>query len=140
MSVFYSGINGSLSVDGKRLGKVTDWTLNGSAETAEVTKLDDYAPRYRTLRQSYSGDCSVFYYKDDNDSIESAGLIGGVIRTGRIDPDQTYEIELRSSDMALKFDAVLTDVRLGASAGDVMKAEVSFNVNGPLTSVELGGN
>ena len=140
MSLFYTGMRGSLSADGVVIGKVRDWSLSGAAELGETTKLDDDAPTYRTLRQNYSGSCSVFYYKNAGDKVESAGLVGVILRTGKIPIDSVVRMELRSDDLALIFDAKLTQTSIAASAGDVMQASIDFNVNGPLQTVQLGGN
>lgn len=138
MALFYSGTNASLSVNGTKLGKVREWSIEGTAETVETTVLDDYSPTYRTLRQSYSGSLKLFYYRDEDENVESKSVLGVVLSPNTAGNDLVV-LELASSDMMLKFDAVIKRVSLSASTGQVMQADVSFLVNGPLKTVNLGG-
>lgn len=139
MSLVYSGVKGALSLNGTKLAKVKSWDLSGSAETVNVAALDEFAPRYRTIKQSYSGRCSLLYYRSANELVQASLLVGVLFSTGRVDPDRTVQLELSADDMHLGFSAVITSVKLGLSVGDVMSADIDFNVNGPLKTVELGG-
>jgi len=139
MGKFYTGIEGSLSVDGVKVGKVRDWRFSGEAEALEVTTLGDYARNYTLGRQSHSGSCSLFWYANDNGQVEAKPLVGAILRTGRVDPDKKYHLRLTSSNLAYEFDAVITTVETGAQAGDVIQAGISFTVCGELLAVNLGG-
>ena len=140
MGKVYTGIEGSLFVDGAKVGKVKSWDLAGSAETLPTTTLGDYAPTYRYGRQSYDGSCTLYYYRNEADSIEGKTLFGTVLRTGKIDPDQKHRFKLVAGDRSLEFDALVTSVGLGAEQGAVMSADVSFVVSGPLIEASLGGS
>lgn len=138
MGLFYNGIKGSLTANGVKLGKVREWLLSGKAETGETTVLDDYSPTYRVLRQSYDGSFKLFYYRDDAENVEAKSTVGQILKAGA-GTGQNVTLELAASDMTLTFDAVITGVSISSSAGQVMQADVSFVVNGPLTTVNLGG-
>jgi hypothetical protein len=140
MGKVYTGIEGSLFVDGQKVGKVRNWTFDGDAEALETTTLGDYAPTYRYGRQSYAGSCTLYYYRNEADSIEGKTLFGTVLRTGKIDPDQKHRFKLVAGDRSLEFDALVTSVGLGAEQGDVMSADVSFVVSGPLIEASMGGS
>ncbi len=71
--------------------------------------------------------------------VQASLLVGVLFQTGRVAPDKTVQLELSADDMYLDFAAVITSVKLGLSVGDVMSADIDFNVNGPLKTVELGG-
>jgi len=139
MGKFYTGIEGSLSVDGVKVGKVRDWRFSGEAEALEVTTLGDYARSYTLGRQSHGGSCSLFWYANDQGTLEAKPLLGSILRTGRVDPDKKYRLRLTSSNLAYEFDAVITTVETGAQAGDVIQAGISFTVCGELLAVNLGG-
>ena len=140
MGKIYTGIEGSLFVDGAKVGKVKSWDLAGSAETLPTTTLGDYAPTYRYGRQSYDGSCTLYYYRNEADSIEGKTLFGAVLRTGKIDTAQKHRLKLVAGDRSLEFDALVTSVGLGAEQGDVMSADVSFVVSGPLIEASMGGS
>ena len=71
----YSGIDGRLLVDGNNVGKVRNWTINGSVDTLETTSLADFARDYSAGLQSYSGSATLFYYENDSGVIEGAALV-----------------------------------------------------------------
>lgn len=139
MGLFYSGIKGSLTVDGVKFGKVREWRISGSAKTGETTTVGDYAPTYRVLSQSYSGGLKLFYYRDEAENVESKALVGRIMTPGSINATQTVALELAASDIRLTFDAFVTGVSFGATAGQVMSIDLDFVVNGPLKTVALGG-
>jgi hypothetical protein len=140
MGKVYTGIEGSLFVDGQKVGKVRKWTFDGDAEALETTTLGDYAPTYRYGRQSYAGRCTLYYYRNKTGVIEGKTLFGALLRTGRIDPDQKYRLRLVAADRSVEFDALITSFGIGAEQGDVMSADVSFVVSGPLIEASMGGS
>ena len=140
MGKVYTGIEGSLFVDGAKVGKVKSWDLAGSAETLSTTTLGDYAPTYRYGRQAYSGSCTLYYYRNETGVIEGKTLFGALLRTGRIDPEQKYRLRLVAADRSVEFDALITSFSISATQGDVISADVSFVVSGPLIEASLGGS
>jgi hypothetical protein len=140
MGKLYSGITGSLSVDGVTIGKVREWSLEGSAEALATTTLGDWAPTYRYGRQQYAGSCVVLYYADENGKVESKPLIGDVLQTGKVPTGLKRRFKLVAGDRSVEFDALVTDVSMAAGAGDVLSADVSFTVSGPLIEASLGGH
>jgi len=139
MAKFYTGTDGSLSVDGTKIGKVSGWSFDGAVEL-ETTTLADSVTAYRAGRQSYSGSCEVLYYANDQGQLTAAPLLGDVLRTGAVPPDQKRRLELTAGNRKLSFDALITSVSTGLQVGDVMRASVSFVVCGPLVDASLGGS
>lgn len=140
MAKYYNGIEGKLSVDGVAIGRVASWDFSTEIEALDVTTLGDASKVYRTGRQSSSGSCAFFYYAAADGHIEARPLLSSLIRTGRVPTNQTYRLKLASADRSVEFDAVVTSVQTGASAGGVMQASVSFVATGPLLEASLGGN
>lgn len=139
MSLFYTGSRGALKLNGEKLAKVRDWTIDGKMTTVDIAALDEAEPRYRTLKRSFDGTCSLIYYKDADEFIDASLIVGAVFSVGAVDPDKSLQLELRADDMSLVFDAVITSAKLGVSVGAVMMAEIGFSVSGSLKAVELGG-
>jgi hypothetical protein len=140
MAKFYTGTDGSLSVDGTKIGKVSGWSFDGAVQSLETTTLADSVTTYRAGRQSYSGSCEVLYYADNQERLAAAPLLGDVLRTGAVPPDQKRRLELTAGNRKLSFDALITSVSTGLQVGEVMRASVSFVVCGPLVDASLGGS
>lgn len=139
MGKFYTGIEGSLSVDGVKVGKVRDWRLTGEVEPLDATTLGDYASTYIAGRQRYTGACNLFWYASDDGTLEGRPLVGAIMRTGQVDPNKKHRLRLSSANVAYEFDALITTVETGAQAGDVIQAGIAFSACGPLLEVNLGG-
>jgi hypothetical protein len=139
MAKYYNGTDGSLSVDGVVIGKVRNWSFTGSVDALGTTTLADSAATYRSGRQSYSGSCDVLYYADGQGAVVSKPLLSDVLRTGAVAPSQKRRLVLAASARKLEFDAVITNVQIGASAGEVMQASISFVVTGQLVDASMGG-
>lgn len=139
MAKFYSGTDGRLSVDGVVIGKVSAWSFSGSKQALETTTLADSAATYCNGRQSYSGSCEVFYYADANGQLPSKPMLSDVLRTAAATPNQKRRLVLSAGERKLEFDALITDVGLEASAGEVMSASIAFVVSGQLVDASIGG-
>lgn len=141
MAKQYTGIDGALYADGVKVARVNGWSFSAEAEVLNVTTLADFASRSIYGRQSFSGSASIFYYETDAGAIEGAGLLSDVLRTTATPTQASHELELRlgggSKVRSVRFDCLLNNVSLAASAGEIMEANVAFTVTGPLKSVTL---
>ena len=137
----YSGIDGRLLVDGNNVGKVRNWTINGSVDTLETTSLADFARDYSAGLQSFSGSATLFYYQNDSGVIEGAALFDDVFRVDRTPEDTKTELSLRfvngNKTRQVIFDCILNQVDITASAGEVIEANINFTVCGPLKTATL---
>lgn len=139
MSKFYSGIDGSLSVDGVKLGKARNWQFSTELEALDTTTLGDSQRYYRGGRQQSGGSCVLFWYAKDNGQLDGKPLIGALIQTGTVDPTKKYKLRLGSASMVVEVDALITSASVEAQPGQVMAAQLAFVACGPLTEVNLGG-
>lgn len=141
MSKQYSGIDGALYVDGAKIGRVTAWSLDAQADTLETTTLGDFARNYVYGLQGYSGSCTVLYYEDDAGKVDGGALLGDVLRTTATPTATTHALDLRlnngSKTRSLAFNALLNNVSISASVGEIITAEVSFTVSGPMTTATV---
>ena len=58
----FTGIDGALYADGNKVARVSAWSFSASAAVLPTTTLGDYAATAIYGIQSFSGNCSVFYY------------------------------------------------------------------------------
>ena len=141
MAKQFTGIDGSLYLDGAKVAKVRNWNLSASADTLETTTLGDFAKTYVYGVQSFSGSCTALYYEDDANKIAASGLLSDVLRTTATPTQPTHVLELRleggASPRRVSFSVLLNQVEIAASAGEIIEASISFTVTGALTAATM---
>lgn len=142
MAKQYTGIDGALYADDVKVARVSDWSFSAEADTLEVTSLGDFARDYVYGVQSFSGTASIFYYENDSNQIEGKTLLSDVIRTTKTPTEPTHVLELQfrngSVNRSVKFKCALNSVEISAATGEIITAQISFTVCGPLVAATLG--
>lgn len=137
----FTGIDGSLYADGARVAKIQSWTFGASAATLDCTTLGDFATRYVYGIQSFSGSCVLLYYENEAGAVDGNALLTDVLRTTQTPTEPTHTMELRYENgaklHAVSFSCLLNQVGISATAGGIVTAEVTFTVNGPLTTATI---
>lgn len=148
---FYSGQNGRMTIkEGStfvKLAKVTNWSLNTSMTPLPTSSLEDTDSTFIAGLRSTSGSCRLFYY-DDGASNSCSSLINKLIkaRTSGSDPGKaaatetvTFELQVveGSTTKKVEVEALLTNASMAMSVGEVLAADVSFQVNGAVTGMSL---
>jgi hypothetical protein len=139
MTAFVDSTQGNLYVNGSRVGKVRGFSISGEAEPLETTTLDDYVRTYATGRRRYQGSCNLFYYETDQKKVEGSALIGSILKSGNTPSAGKCRLKFEVQNRALEFDAIVTTVETGLSAGGIMMAAINFVVTGQLIDASLGG-
>jgi len=151
MSGFYSGQDGRLVIDGTDSVKVRSWSFTVNQAVLETVSLED---KDRTLIpgvRSVTGSCSLYYYQTsagDEANTDITKLLAQMIRENTAGggkqgggTNRTLEFELKILDgnknRTVKFEAYLTSLSMTNSVGEVMSADVSFEVNGAVTGLDL---
>jgi len=141
MSKIFTGRDGSLLLSGQALAKVSNWTLQGELETLETTTLGDSQRTYTPGIQGFNGSASLLYYKSDAGVNDAGTLLRKIIKTDGVSTSDIVSLTLRLSDGATTNDvtinAYITSVSIGATVGDVSRAEISFQVTGAPTTVTI---
>lgn len=136
MAKQFTGIDGALYADGNKVGRVSNWSFSSNVASLPTTTLGDYAATAIYGIQSYSGSCTVYYYEKDAGAIEGSALMTDAIRTTQTPTEPTHELLLRFNNGAalheVKFKCLLNSVQIAASAGEIVTAQISFQVTGPL--------
>lgn len=134
----FTGIDGALYADGAKVGKIQNWSFSAAANTLDCTTLGDFASRYVYGIQNFSGSCTLLYYESEAGAIVGSNLLTDVVRTTQTPTEPTHTMELRYENgakvHAVSFSCLLNQVSMSAAAGEIITAEVSFTVNGPLTT------
>lgn len=151
---FYAGQQGKLFIDGSTTpaAKVVSWSFTSTANVLDTTVLSDTDRTLIYGVRSMSGACRLYYYNYAEGAAvknDCASLLNKIIKTGSTAGDgenaasdpvtlRLYVNDGTSTGKFLDLPALLTNVSMSMSVGEVLAADVSFEVNGaPLSSSNL---
>ena len=143
MAKVYTGRDGVMQLAGTTLAKVVSFSLQASLETLEVTTLGDNLRSYSPGVTGYSGSATLLYYKDSSNNINTTNLLNKLYKTGTsgVSSSDTVELTFRWVDGTdnndIKLTAYITSASIGAATGDIVRAEISFQGTGALSTVTI---
>jgi hypothetical protein len=153
MAKIYTGRDGSMwlnpdvagaTTDYGRLAKVTNYSFQADLELLETTSLGDNLKTFVPGIQSFSGNATLLYYKNDDGRTSANRLLRRLIKSGSDGVSETSVAEtsgkvilllrLQDGDINtdIKFNAWITSATIGASVGEVVSAQISFTATGAL--------
>ncbi len=143
MAKAYTGRDGQLLLGSDVLVKVTNWSLQADLELLDTTSLGESVRSFTPGIQNFTGSASVLYYKDTDGTNDAGTLLRKLVRTGTagVTTADATTLTLRlldgnsSNDVTLT--AYITSASFGASVGEVISAQISFQATGALTTVTL---
>ena len=143
MAKVYTGRDGVMQLSGTTLAKVVSFSLSANLETLETTTLNENIRSYTPGISGYTGSATLLYYKDDSNNINTSDLLNKLYKTGTagVSSSDTVELTFRWVDGAdnndIKLTAYVTSASIGASTGDIVRAEISFQGTGALSTVTI---
>jgi len=143
MAKVYTGRDGVMQLSGTTLAKVVSFQLQANLETLETTTLNENIRSYTPGISGYSGSATLLYYKDSSNNINTTDLLNKLYKTGTtgVSSSDTVELTFRWIDGAdnndIKLTAYITSASIGAATGDIVRAEVSFQGTGALSTVTI---
>ena len=143
MAKVYTGRDGVMQLGGSTLAKVVSFSVQSSLETLETTTLGDSIRSYSPGVTGYSGSATLLYYKDDSDVVNTTNLLNKLIKTGTDGVSSTDTVELTfrwvdgTDNNDIKLTAYITSASIGAATGDIVRAEVSFQGTGALSTASV---
>ena len=143
MAKVYTGRDGVMQLGGTTLAKVVNFQLSSNLETLETTTLNEHIRSYSPGVAGYSGSATLLYYKDSSNNINTTDLLNKLYKTGTtgVSSSDTVELTFRWIDGAdnndIKLTAYITSASIGAATGDIVRAEVSFQGTGALSTVTI---
>tara|TARA_R100000152_G_C6753047_1_gene176781 strand:+ start:37 stop:507 length:471 start_codon:yes stop_codon:yes gene_type:complete len=154
MSRFYSGQDGKLIVNDVTIAKVRSWSFTANQAVLETSSLADTDRTLIPGMRSVTGSCSIYYYRVQNDATDQTTDVGDLLanvltaNTGSGgeqggDTKSTVKFQLQIADggastgvnTSIDFHAYITSLSMTSSVGEVMSADVSFEVNGAVTGL-----
>ena len=124
---------------------IQSWSFTWNQDMLPIDRLSSTDKSFYPGLKSLTGNCKIFYYRDDNAGLdkgdESAAWIlekifktdgsGGSINSGD-SPELEFQLGFKeaAANKFIRFQAYITSYTLGASSGEVSSADISFQMNG----------
>jgi hypothetical protein len=143
MAKVYSGRDGVMQLSGSTIAKVVNFSVQSNLETLETTTLNENLRSYTPGVTGYSGTASLLYYKEDDGSVNTTNLLNKLYKTGTsgVGSSDTVDLTFRWIDGTdnndIKMTAYITSASIGAATGEIVRAEISFQGTGALTTVTI---
>lgn len=143
MAKVYTGRDGVLQLGGTTLAKVVSFQLSASLETLETTTLSENLRSYVPGIAGYTGSATLLYYKDSSGNINTTNVLNKLYKTGTdgVSSSDTVELTFRWVDGTdnndIKLTAYITSASIGAATGEIVRAEISFQGTGALSTVTI---
>ena len=148
MANYFSGQHGRLYINGVKAASVTNWSINSSMSPLGTTTLEETDQTFINGLRSTTGSCSLYYYQDGNnnsarDIVEklmkerNVGSVPGVAAAAENVTLKLYVNDGTSAGKSVTVDALITSAAMQMAVGEVLSAQVAFQVNGAPTSVDL---
>ena len=130
MAVF-TGQDGVLVFNSQTQVRVRNWSFTSNVDTLETTDLGDGARSYRAGLKTATATCTIMYH-NDNSTLQS--ILATSVNTTT---PTSHRLELRWGDKDLDFNAFITSVNVTCSVGEVMTADLSFQMTGDYLDIDL---
>ena len=153
MGSFYSGQDGQLYVDDNKVAKVRSWSFTVNQAILETVSLEDTDRTLLPGLRSGSGGCSLYYYQEAAGLGTTAGGITSLLSNmitansgsggeqgGGTKPTVKFKLKVDDGTQAGRytdFQAYLTSLSMTSATGEVLAADVSFEVHGAITGLQL---
>lgn len=130
----YTGQNGILKFNGQQQVNIRNWSVTTTVDTLEVTDLGDRKRKYVPGLASATATATIMYH-DDNATLRN--ILDTSIRSDSQGDPVARKLELKWEGRDLDFEAYITSVTVTCTVGDVMTADVSFQMTGDYTTIDL---
>lgn len=126
----YSGKDGSLKFEGTAIGRVRNWSLNGTVETLDTTSLGEDSRTFCAGLKTATGTATIWYHSDNN--IKT--VLDNCITQSTPTPGS---LELAWGTKKIVGDCFVNSATITCNTGEVMSADVSFQMTGDYSTVTL---
>lgn len=148
MANYFSGQHGKLYINGSKAAAVTGWSINSSMSALATTTLEETDQTFTNGLRTTTGSCSLLYYQDGNnnsarDLVEklikerTTGSTPGIAAGADSVSLQLYINDGTTVGKSITVEALITSAAMQMAVGEVLAAQISFQVNGAPTSVDL---
>ena len=139
---FYTGRTGHIKVDGKKIAKIRDWSLETTVELISTNNIQSQVNTYTAGLKGATGSATLIYYRIEqseiNDFHQFTKLLNKVLKTGGVPAQSTVAMELNVGGAEkddIKFNAFITSATVSVSSGELSVVPINFTVDGDFTEV-----
>ena len=143
MANFYSGSKGKLFVGDAsqaitssedEVVKVRSSSFTLNTAVLETVSLGDHDRTIIPGISSGSGSCSIYYYAEttsgeNNSGVLSSKIISAIMPSSSERPKVRFRLQ-SDGNHRVDFDAIITSLTMTNSVGEVLSADVSFDIDG----------
>ena len=151
MSTFYSGQNGRMLIGTETAAKVTNWSINSTQSPLDCTTLEQTDQTYINGLRNTTGSCRLFYYdytvgntaKNDAKTLIDSIMKSAPTATPGVAPvpaNVTLKLQIVDGTSAPKqivVDVLITSASMAMAVGEVLAADIAFQVNGAPSVVTI---
>ena len=122
-----TGSNGEMRFNGIKVARCRSFSVDISRDALETTTLGDYDRAYISGIRGATGSATIIYDQDDGGTM-------AVLRSIFENDSDAKRVSLvldTSSNDALQFEALLTQVNTPVAVGEATVCSVNFQVTGP---------
>lgn len=139
---FYTGRSGSLTVEGKKVAKIRDWSLESTLELLSTNTIDSNFNTFTPGVKGATGSATLLLYRLENENTSTNIDAFNVLRDSNImTGDSATEsdlltFELNASNAAaddIKFNGYITSASMSVSTGELSTVSINFTVDGKFT-------
>lgn len=139
---FYTGRNGSLVFNGKKVAKIQNWSLDTSVELLSTNAIDSVVNTFTPGVKGATGSGTLIYYRlAANEVAEFAQfteLLSRIMKKGAILDSDRVLMDLNvGGDAAddIQLYAFITQAQIGVSRGELTTVPFQFTMDGDFLEV-----
>ena len=139
---FYTGRSGSLKVEGKKVAKIRDWSLESTMELLSTNAIDSSFNTFTPGVKGATGSATLLLYRLQNENTATNTdafnvLLDSNIMTGdSATESDLLTFELNASNAAaddITFEGYITSASMSVSTGELSTVSINFTVDGKFT-------
>lgn len=140
---FYTGRTGAITIDGKKIVKVRDWSIESTVELLSTNTIDSGANTFVPGIKGATGSATLMYYRfeegdgfNENEHEEFTALLKKVMQGGNIETSDRVSMILTVGAAGASFadsiavDAYITSATVSVSSGELSVVPINFTVDG----------
>lgn len=141
---FYSGRAGSLFVEGKKVAKIRDWSLETTLELLSTNAIDTNFNEFTPGVKGATGSATILMYRLEGENSSTTTDAFTLLEDTKIlSKDASKYQHLVDMELNIggnfkddiKFKAFVTSSSMSISTGELSTATINFTVNGNFTEV-----
>jgi predicted DNA-binding protein with PD1-like motif len=136
---FFTGRTGSFAIDGVRVAKIRDWSLETSVELLSTNTIESTSNTFVPGLKGATGSATLMYYRleaSDAGKKQFTDVLNRIHKQGAIEESDRASITLNvgaGNNDNISFNAYITSASISTSTGELAVVPINFTVDGEFT-------